>query len=111
MQRDQALAILASLPDDKILKALQVVSGSAPVAQTGLDGLSMGQSSTTADTSMGSPGNKIEPWSAKANSYGGGGDRPSLIDRMKAQPETNAQVPVQGGAVEGSDVYLQTGGM
>ncbi len=101
--RNIAMAILGALPDDKILKALQV-AGVAPAAQNGLDGLAMGDPGANTD-------NKITPWSQKEMTYGGAKDRPPLIDRMWAKPPVNAQVPVQGGAVEGSDIYLQTGGM
>lgn len=110
IERKIAMAILGALPDDKILKALQV-AGVAPAALGGgMDALSMGQPGGA----MGSDANKITPWSQKEMTYAGGKDRPALIDRMWAKPGMmNAQQPVQGGALEddGSDIYLQTGGM
>lgn len=106
IQRNVALAILQALPDDKILKALQV-AGVQPMAQGGLDGMAapgMG--------SMGSADNKIVPWSSKEMTYAGGKDRPPLIDRMWAKPEMNAQQPVPAGVLDSDNgQYLQTGGM
>ncbi len=110
IERNVAMAILGALPDDKLLKALQV-AGVAPVAaDQGMDALAVGQGM---DPTAAGPGNKIQPWNERQVSYGGGKDRPALIDRMWASQPTdmNAQQPVQGGAVTGSDIYLQTGGM
>lgn len=110
IERNVAMAILGALPDDKILKALQV-AGVAPAAMGGgMDGLAMGGE----PGAMGNEGNKITPWSEREVTYAGGADRPSLIDRMWAKPGLmNAQQPVQGGSLEddGSGAYLQTGGM
>lgn len=106
IERKIAMAILGALPDDKILKALQV-AGVAPAAMGGgMAGLAMAP--------MGGDSNKITPWSQREVTYAGGADRPSLIDRMWAKPGLmNAQAPVEGGTLEddGSDIYLQTGGM
>ncbi len=98
-----AMAILGALPQDKLLKALEV-AGIAPAA-------SMGVGMNSPAMSMGSEQNKIEPWSSRQVAYDGGKDRPSLIDRMWAKPQMNAMQPVAGGnLVAHEDPYLQTGG-
>lgn len=106
IDRNVAMAILGALPDDKILQALRI-AGVAPVdASQGMAGLAMDGSGQ-----MGSADNKITPWSEKQVGPSGQQDRPSLVDKMWAKPMTNAQTPVQGGGMEGTDPYLQTGGM
>lgn len=104
IDRNTAIAMLQALPDDKILRALQVASG-----QTGPTG---GLEGMSADPTAQGSDNKIMPWSAREMTYGGGKDRPPLIDRMWAKPEMNATVPVEGGALDdgGENPYLQTGG-
>ncbi len=107
IERNIAMAVLGALPDDKLLKALQV-AGVAPMA--GMDGLSMAGGAMGAP--MGDEGNKITPWSQKEMTYGGGKDRPPLIDRMWAKPEMNATEPVPAGVLDSDNgQYLQTGGM
>ncbi len=105
IDRNSALAMLQALPDDKILRALMVASGQDMSAQSGLAGMSADPTGQTSD-------NKIVPWSAKEMTYGGGKDRPPLIDRMWAKPEMNATVPVPAGVLDSDNgQYLQTGGM
>lgn len=106
IDRSIIMAMLQALPDDKILQALQVVSA-APDASGELSSLSADPTGQSAD-------NKIQPWNAKEITYGGGKDRPALIDRMWAKPETNAMQPVPAqtmAADDGQSQYMQTGGM
>ncbi len=104
IDRNSALAMLQALPDDKILKALQVASGQTD-ATGGLAGMSADPTGQTAD-------NKIVPWSSKEMTYNGGKDRPPFIDRMWAKPEMNATEPVAAGVLDSDNgQYLQTGGM
>lgn len=105
IDRNSALAMLQALPDDKILKALMVASGQDMSAQGGLAGMS-------ADPTAQGSDNKIQPWSQTEMTYGGGKDRPPLIDRMWAKPEMNATPPVPAGVLDSDNgQYLQTGGM
>ncbi len=105
IDKNSAMAILQALPQDKVLQALQMVGAGMQPGGAGLDGLAM-------SPGAGSAMNKITPWSGKDVPYGGGKDRPALIDKMWAKPAMNAQVPVQGGALMADeDPYLQTGGM
>jgi hypothetical protein len=105
IDRNTAIAMLQALPDDKILRALQVASGQTMPDQGGMAGMAADP------TAMGSD-NKIQPWSAKEMTYGGGKDRPPLIDRMWAKPEMNAVEPTPAGVLDSDNgQYLQTGGM
>ncbi len=105
IDRNSALAMLQALPDDKILKALQVASGQEMPGQGGLAGFASDPTAQGSD-------NRIKPWSSTEMTYSGGKDRPPLIDRMWAKPEMNATEPVAAGVLDSDNgQYLQTGGM
>ncbi len=100
IDRKVLLAIMGALPDEMLMKALSVTGLSAAGQDENgglLDGLA-------AD-------NKIDPWSAKEVTYGGGKDRPSIIDKMWAKPGLkNAQEPGDGGGLDQeANEFLQSG--
>ncbi len=104
LNKQMALAILGALPEDKLMEALKVA------------GLDVGGDNQTGAALQGlaAQDNKIEPWSQRTVAYGGGKDRPAMVDKGWAAPEMMADKPRLGMGpdddVGESNIFLQTGG-
>ena len=99
IDRKSMMGLLGALPDEMLMKALAVAGAAAPASgQTGFEGLSVDD-------------NKIEPWNEKVVPYGGGKDRPALVDKMWSKEEVSPHVmPTMESPMDGEDdPYLQTG--